>query len=166
MQCSFTDCERDESSQLASLLRETTSQPETNVGWSAVRPSAERFHMDIVLASHWRIDGKIVSLRVPGGREVNDSPRSEDNGFTWRRGKVEILLSREGDAWRVSQTTAGRLFGPRHVVYEQRHKLVRPAALDFMARVIRETKNEEEGIRVARAASRWMNEDQQSERAN
>lgn len=118
--------------------------------------------MDIVLTSHWRVDDKIVSLRAPGGREVTDSPRSQDSGFVWRRGKVEILLSRDGDAWRVSQTTSGRLFGPRQMVYEQRHKLVRPAALDFMARVIRESKNEEEGIRVARAASRWMNGERQS----
>lgn len=93
---------------------------------------------------------------------MSESPRSQDNGFVWRRGKVEILLSRDGDAWKVSQTTSGRLFGPRHLVYEQRHKQVRPAALDFMARVIRESKNEEEGIRVARAASRWMNGELQS----
>jgi hypothetical protein len=88
---------------------------------------------------------------------VDDSPRSEDNGFVWHRGKVEIALQREGEVWRVTQSTAGRLFGPRTFVYEQRHKSVRLAALDFMARVIRETKNEDEGLRVARSAARWMN---------
>ena len=112
--------------------------------------------MDVVLATAWRIDGKLVSLRAPGGREVEGSPRSEDNGFVWRRGKVEIALQRESDVWRVTQSTAGRLFGPRILVYEQRHKSVRQAALDFMARVIRETKSEEEGLRVARSAARWM----------
>ena len=88
---------------------------------------------------------------------MDGSPRSEDGAFVWRRGKVEIALQREGEGWRVTQTTSGRLFGPRTYVYEQRHKSVRLAALDFMARVIRETKNEEEGLRVARSAARWMN---------
>ncbi len=88
---------------------------------------------------------------------MDGSPRSEENGFVWRRGKVEIALQRDGDLWQVTQSTAGRLFGPRSYVYEQRHKSVRQAALDFMARVIRETKNEDEGLRVARSAARWMN---------
>jgi hypothetical protein len=116
--------------------------------------------MDVVLASAWRTDGKLVSLRAPGGREVDDSPRSEDSGFIWRRGKVEIALQREGELWRVTQTTAGRLFGPRTFVYEQRHKSIRLAALNFMARVIRETNSEDEGLRVARSAARWMNGEQ------
>ncbi len=90
---------------------------------------------------------------------MDGSPRSEDNRFEWRRGKVEIALGREGDVWRVTQTTAGRLFGPRTFVYEQSHKSARQAALDFMARVIRETRSEEEGLRVARSAARWMNGD-------
>ena len=88
---------------------------------------------------------------------MDSSPPSEDNDFIWRRGKVEIALTRERDAWRVTQSTTGRLFGPRMAVYEQRHKSNRLAALDFMARVIRETRNEDEGLRVARSAARWMN---------
>lgn len=88
---------------------------------------------------------------------MGDSPHAEENGFFWRRGKVEISLQRDGDAWRVQQNTAGRLFGPRQTVYEQRHKSVRQAALDFMARVIRVSQNEEEGLRVAKSAKRWMN---------
>jgi hypothetical protein len=114
--------------------------------------------MDIVLATAWRLDDKFVKVRAAGGREVNESPRSVDETFMWRRGKVEISLARDGESWRVAQSTAGRLFGPRQLVYEQRHKLVRQAALDFMARVIRETRNEDEGIRVARDAARWMND--------
>ncbi len=113
--------------------------------------------MDVVLATAWRIDGKLVSLLALGGREVDMLPRTETNGFVWRRGKVEIGLQRDGDLWHVTQTTSGRLFGPRTFVYEQRHKSVRLAALDFMARVIRETKNEDEGLRVARSAALWMN---------
>ena len=115
--------------------------------------------MDVVLATAWRFDGKSITLRTPGGRDVDSSPPSEDNGFIWRRGKVEIALTRERDAWRVTQSTSGRLFGPRMSVYEQRHKSNRLAALDFMARVIRETRNEDEGLRVARSASKWMNGD-------
>lgn len=95
-----------------------------------------------------------------------DSPRSDDDSFIWRRGKVEISLARDGESWRVEQSSSGRLFGPRQVVYEQRHKFVRQAALDFMARVIRETKNEDEGLRVARAASRWMSGEREGQSAS
>ena len=85
-----------------------------------------------------------------------DSMRSEPEKYTWRQGKFEISVSRDGDQWRVQSTSSGRLFGPRQVLYDARHRMAKHAAWDVMACVIRTTSDEDEGVRVGRSAARWM----------
>lgn len=80
----------------------------------------------------------------------------EGNVFVWRQGRVEVTLARVGNSWEVMYTAAGRLLGPRQVVYEGRHRRSMHAAWDVMARVIRASRDEDEGLRVARSAAAWM----------
>ncbi len=76
--------------------------------------------------------------------------------FVWRYGRSEVTVRREEATWVVLYTSAGRLLGPRQVLYESRHRRATHAAWDVMARVIRASRDEAEGVRVAQDAARWM----------
>lgn len=112
--------------------------------------------MDILLGSTWRFDGVNVFARGGGGRGVTDSDRDSTAQYVWRSGRIEVVVRRDGDTWRVCSTSTGRLFGPREVLYEARHKQAKHAAWDFMACVIRASKDEDAGVNAAREAARWM----------
>lgn len=81
---------------------------------------------------------------------------SSDESFVWRHGKLEVTLVREGESWQVVSTSAGRLLGPRYVVYSANHRQATHAAWDVMARVIRASRDEEEGLLAGRSAAQWM----------
>ncbi|HET8522891.1 MAG TPA: hypothetical protein VFL82_06645 [Thermomicrobiales bacterium] len=80
----------------------------------------------------------------------------EKDAFIWRQGQAEVSLLREGDSWRIVYISTGRLLGPKYVLYEQRHKHAKQAAWDLMARVIRISSDEDQGLSVAREAAKWM----------
>lgn len=81
---------------------------------------------------------------------------SRPQSFVWHQGRAEVSLRRDGPSWVVVYTTAGRLLGPRQVLYEGRHHRATHAAWDVMARVIRASRDEAEGLRAAQGAARWM----------
>ena len=81
---------------------------------------------------------------------------SQGQTFSWRFGRAEVTLGRVGDAWIVVYTRSGRLLGPRLTIYEAKHVQANLAAWDVMARVIRASRDEDEGLRVARSAAQWM----------
>ena len=81
---------------------------------------------------------------------------SQGETFSWRHGRAEVTLGRSGNAWTVAYTSSGRLLGPRLTIYEARHTQATLAAWDVMARVIRASRDEDEGLRVARFAAQWM----------
>jgi hypothetical protein len=112
--------------------------------------------MDIILASTWRFEGLSVFARGGGGQGLTDSDRDEAAQYAWRDGRIEVIVRRDGDFWRVRSTSAGRLFGPREVLYEARHKQAKHAAWDVMACVIRASQNEDAGVNAGREAARWM----------
>ena len=85
-----------------------------------------------------------------------EQPTHGGSAFIWRGGRVEVVVEREPDGWRVVSSSAGRLFGPREKLYEARHKLARHAAWDVMACVIRATRDEDAGVAAGRDAARWM----------
>ena len=111
--------------------------------------------MDILLASTWRLDG-LGRFASGGGAVLADSERVTAVQYVWRQGRVEVVVERQGDGWKVVSTTVGRLFGPRQVLYEATHKYAKHAAWDVMACVIRASKNEDEGVSAGREAARWM----------
>lgn len=76
--------------------------------------------------------------------------------FVWRHGRSEVSVRRQGESWTVAYTAVGRLLGPRQVLYEKNHQRATHAAWDVMARVIRVSRDESEGMRAAQDAARWM----------
>ena len=76
--------------------------------------------------------------------------------FVWRSGRAEVTLSPAGDGWAVVYTAAGRLLGPRQVLYQGRHREANYAAWDVMARVVLASRDEDEGVRVGRSAAQWI----------
>jgi hypothetical protein len=109
-----------------------------------------------MLANVWRFDNSGQPQRFDGGRRLGGADRSEPNVFVWRHGRDEVRLRPDGDGWSVAYLAVGKLLGPRQVLYEARHKRATHAAWDVMARVIRASRDEEEGVRVAQSAARWM----------
>lgn len=81
---------------------------------------------------------------------------SSGDQFVWRQGRAEVTLERAGGAWSVVYTSAGRLLGPRQILYRGSHKVMQHAAWDVMARVIRACRDEDEGLRVGRSAAQWL----------
>jgi hypothetical protein len=96
------------------------------------------------------------SHRFEGGRRMAPSDRSEVEAFVWRHGRDEVRLSHDGEQWNVSHLASSRLLGPTQTFYEGRHRRATHAAWDVMARVIRASRDEDEGVRVGRSAARWM----------
>ena len=76
--------------------------------------------------------------------------------FVWKSGHAEVSLSFAGDSWTVVYQSAGRLMGPPQVIHKARHIDPTHAAWDFMARVQLASRNEDEGVRAARSAARWI----------
>jgi hypothetical protein len=76
--------------------------------------------------------------------------------FTWSFDRVQLTLSQDGDSWFVVYRTESPLLGPNLVTYEARHRQATHAAWDVLARVSRVTRDDEEGVRVAQMAARWM----------
>lgn len=78
------------------------------------------------------------------------------DSFVWRTGRAEVTLSLGGDGWTVVYTSAGRLLGPRQVLYQGRHRDATYAAWDVMARVVLASRDEDEGVRAGRSAAQWI----------
>lgn len=76
--------------------------------------------------------------------------------FTWSFDRVQLTLSQDGDSWSVVYRTESPLLGPNLITYEARHRQPTHAAWDILARVSRATHDDEEGVRVAQIAARWM----------
>lgn len=81
---------------------------------------------------------------------------TDGDAFVWRQGRVEVSLKREANIWLIRQLSAGRLLGPNQQIYEERHKQAKYAAWDVMARVIRVSQDEDEGLLAGREAAKWI----------
>ena len=81
---------------------------------------------------------------------------TEGDSFIWRYGRAEVKLQRVDGAWSVVYSSIGRLLGPRQTLYSAQHRGAKLAAWDVMARVVRASRDEDEGLRVARSAAQWM----------
>ena len=112
--------------------------------------------MDLMLGSSWRFEGTGQRQGIEGGRRLVSADRTEPSVFVWRHGRDEVRLTSESDGWSVVYLSVGKLLGPRQVIYQAKHKRATHAAWDVMARVIRASRDEEEGVRVAQSAARWM----------
>ncbi len=115
---------------------------------------------DLLVKWAWRgAEDVPIQIRQDGGGGLVGSfsgGKADVESFVWRQGRAEVTLQRDGKDWSVVYTSVGRLLGPRQVIYAQKHRRATHAAWDVMARVIRASRDEEEGLRVARSAAQWM----------
>ena len=114
--------------------------------------------MDVVISSGWRNSTSTLSLDTKGESPIVVSIDQPGDVFTRKFGRFEVKLYGEDNEWVVEYTSTGRLFGPRVQIYRERHQHARHAAWDFMARVIRATDDEREGIRAGQQAAAWLRE--------
>lgn len=112
---------------------------------------------DVLVSSSWR-SGEVPAVASPRAHlTLLPSPSGgQVSIFRWRQGRHTVTLCREEASWVVRVTSTGRLFGPTVAVYEERHADERYACWDVMARVIRATQDEDEGVRAGRDAAAWV----------
>ena len=111
---------------------------------------------DVLVSSSWR-SGEIPSVGSPRSH-LTLLPRASGQLpiYRWRQGRFTVTLVHEDASWVVRATSTGRLFGPTVTIYEERHADERYACWDVMARVIRATQDEDEGVRAGRDAAAWV----------
>jgi hypothetical protein len=114
--------------------------------------------MDVVISSGWRNSTSTLSLDKRSETPIVIATKQNADAFSRKFGRFEVTLTRETEGWVVEFSSTGRLFGPRVQLYRECHQLARYAAWDVMARVIRATDDEQEGIRVGRQAAAWLRE--------
>jgi hypothetical protein len=112
--------------------------------------------MDVVISSGWRSSSSTITIDTIDETRWRPLSRTQGDFFISKHGRFEVTLSQDEDGWLVEYTTGGRLFGPREVIYRERHTIARHAAWDVMCRVIRATNDEQEGMTVMRQAARWL----------
>ncbi len=112
---------------------------------------------DVLVSSSWR-SGDVPPVATPRPHlTLLPGPASgQIPVYRWRQGRFTVTLSRDDASWIVRVTSSGRLFGPTVVIYEERHADERYACWDVMARVIRATQDEDEGVRAGRDAAAWV----------
>jgi len=114
--------------------------------------------MDVMVSSTWR-SGSVSAASPPHAvRSVSESSLDEPEPFVFRHGRFEVRLARERDGLVIQYSSSGRLFGPREIIYRERHIEARHAAWDFMCRVIRCTDDEDTGLTQGRLALAWLQE--------
>lgn len=81
-------------------------------------------------------------------------PGSSDR-FEWHTERFRLTIWHEADEWWIQHTTPNPLLGPM-VTSEARHRHAKQAVWDVLSRVTKATRDDEEGVRVASSAARWM----------
>jgi hypothetical protein len=112
--------------------------------------------MDVMVSSSWRSPVSHLQVDTPPPIDAGQSTAAEP--FVFRHGRYEVRLSSDRGCFVVEYSSSGRLFGPREIIYTERHIEPRHAAWDVMCRVIRATDCEETGISVGRRAMAWLQE--------
>jgi hypothetical protein len=112
---------------------------------------------DRLLTLAWRTTEHFLIRDFVGGGTVQPVRESEGgDAFIWRLGRADVVLRRDGDAWLVVCSCVSRLLGPRQVLYSAHHRRSDHAAWDVMARVIRLTRDENQGLEAGFEAARWI----------
>jgi hypothetical protein len=86
---------------------------------------------------------------------------ADDSGaadrFVWNTERYKLTVWHEADEWWIRHTTPSPLLGPM-VTNEAHHRQAKQAVWDVLSRVTKATRDDEEGVRVASSAARWMRE--------
>ena len=84
---------------------------------------------------------------------VDDSGSADR--FVWSTERYRLTIWLEKDEWWIQHTAPNPLLGPM-VISEARHSQAKQAVWDVLSRVTKATRDDEEGVRVASSAARWM----------
>lgn len=77
--------------------------------------------------------------------------------FVWSTDRYRLIIWLDAGEWLVQHTAKNPLLGPS-IVSEVRHRQAKQAVWEVLSRVSRVTHDNEEGVRVASDAARWMRE--------
>ncbi len=86
---------------------------------------------------------------------MGDDPVSASDRFVWSTDRYRLAIWLEEDQWTIQHTAPNPLLGPL-VISEAKHRQAKQAVWDVMTRVTKATRDDEEGVRVASSAARWM----------
>lgn len=127
-------------------------------------PSRERAWLPNV-DPQWsdNIDCRIVPARMTlhdGGTDrgkwlVGEDTGSSEDRFVWSTDRYRLTIWRDEGQWAVQHTSPSPLLGPM-VVSEARHRQAKQAVWEVLNRVTKATRDDQEGVRVASSAARWM----------
>lgn len=92
-----------------------------------------------------------------GENLVGEDPGVSNDRFVWSTDRYRLTIWREENQWMVQHTAPNPLLGPL-VISEAKHSQAKQAVWEVMTRVTKATRNDEEGVRVASSAARWMRE--------
>ncbi len=85
---------------------------------------------------------------------MGEHPNATDQ-FVWSTDRYRLTIWFEADEWLIQHTAPNPLLGPM-VISEVRHRQAKQAVWDVLSRVTKATRDDEEGVRVASSAARWM----------
>jgi len=104
------------------------------------------------LVPGWRNQG--CGIDVMGERLVGEDPGSTDR-FVWSTDRCRLTIWLDAGEWLIEHAAPNPLLGPM-VVSEVRYRQAKQAVWDVLSRVTKATRDDEEGVRVASSAARWM----------
>lgn len=97
----------------------------------------------------------IHKLDRMGEHLVAEDSGSSDDRFVWSTERYRLIVWLDGGQWAIQHTSPNPLLGPL-VVSEVRHRQAKQAVWEVMTRVTKATRDDQEGVRVASSAARWM----------
>lgn len=86
---------------------------------------------------------------------MDEEAGSSNDRFVWSTDRCRLTIWLEENQWMIRLTSPNPLLGPL-VVSEAKHSQAKQAAWDVLTRVTKATRDDEEGVRVASSAARWM----------
>lgn len=79
----------------------------------------------------------------------------DTNRFVWSTERCRLTIWLDAGEWLIQHATPNPLLGPL-IISEVRHRQAKQAVWDVLSRVTKATRDDEEGVRVASSAARWM----------
>jgi hypothetical protein len=93
--------------------------------------------------------------RSKGERQVAEDAGSSTDRFIWSTDRYRLIMWLDNGQWAVQHTSPNPLLGPM-VVSEARHRQAKQAVWEVLTRVTKATRDDQEGVRVASSAARWI----------
>lgn len=84
-----------------------------------------------------------------------DTESDHTDRFIWSTERCRLTIWLEAGEWFIQHAAPNPLLGPL-VISEVRHRQAKQAVWDILSRVTKATRDDEEGVRVASSAARWM----------